>query len=116
MTLSKKAENIKLIDVLPIGEHSIIFRHLFSIYSIFVTQTHAVPSNYIAEKRAVGQQPADCSVVHNLTPESPFVVITSPGFPAPYPKLNSCHVIISVPFGKQLYLDFLHFDIEDSKQ
>jgi len=74
-------------------------------------------STFVLEKRYVTQTPPiQCSSTYNLTSESPSVMVTSPGYPSNYPSLSSCHVILVAPIGKQIFLDFLHMNIEAGKK
>lgn len=71
---------------------------------------------YKTGKRSSDQVPLQCDHLLQLNDERPNVIVTSPGYPNNYPALASCHTIITAPIGKQLRLDFLHFEIEDGKR
>ncbi|XP_053402679.1 uncharacterized protein LOC123550625 [Mercenaria mercenaria] len=67
-------------------------------------------------KRSIDHVPLQCDKLLQLTDDTPNVILTSPDYPQTYPALASCHTIVTAPAGKQLHIDFLHFDIEDGKQ
>jgi hypothetical protein len=71
---------------------------------------------YFTGKRSINHVPLPCGKLLHLTDDTPNVIVTSPSYPRNYPPLSTCHTFVTAPFGKQIYIDFLHFDIEDAKQ
>ncbi|KAG7227074.1 hypothetical protein INR49_022421 [Caranx melampygus] len=72
-------------------------------------------SDYSNEGRFTGFQAFYTSEVpcHNQVLTSPSGVLTSPGYPNPYPPMSQCNHTISLPEGYRIILDFLEpFDIE----
>lgn len=55
----------------------------------------------------------NCNNTIKLTSENRFTIISSPGFPQPYPDNQDCTISVEVPRGYQIEVEFEELMLEN---